>query len=110
MDGQTNEQTNGQTNGRIDIWTDRQTDQQTDRQKEKRKERKIPTDRQMEIAIKKNVSLSGVPKKHAFVPKKVPLVQKRTSYLGTAQQDKQLSRTLSWDKGTFFGGTPFKAK
>ena len=37
------------------------------------------------------------------VPKKVPLVLNITSYLGTAQQDKQLLRNFLWEKGTFLG-------
>ena len=36
----------------------------------------------------------GCPKKRAFVPQKVPLVQKRTLYLQTAHQDKYLLRTF----------------
>ena len=41
----------------------------------------------------------------SLLHKKVSLVQIRTSYLGTAQQGKQLSRTFLWDKGTFFGAS-----
>ena len=45
---------------------------------------------------------------HKNVPpshKNDPLVQKRTSYLDTVQQDKQLSITFLWDTGTFFWDT-----
>ena len=45
-----------------------------------------------------------VSQKTCFYPiKKFYLSKKETSYLGTAQQDKQISRTFLLDKGTFFG-------
>ena len=41
------------------------------------------------------------------VTRKVLLVSgKRTSCLDTAQRQKQLSKTILWNKGTFFG-TPY---
>ena len=46
----------------------------------------------------------GCPKKNVpLFHKKVPLLQKRTLCMDTAQQGKQLSKTFLWNKGTFFG-------
>ena len=45
----------------------------------------------------------GVPKKVPLSHKKVSILKKRSSYLGTAQKDKPLLRTFLGDKGPIFG-------
>ena len=48
------------------------------------------------------ISCIGCPKKKFLCPMKMfHSLKKRFSYLNTVQQDKQLSRTLLWDKDTY---------